>query len=233
MKTLLPALVLVICLVSSATARCPAGDLTGDCKVNVLDLQTFAEQWLKSTEGGSADINGDDNVDMIDLSLLANQWHLAGIPLVINEFMASNSKYPDPQDECDDWIEIYNAGDEAIDIAGMYLIDDLNKPAMWRVPSGNPSLTTIQSHKYLLIWADEDITDAGLHASFKLDTDNGDRIWLFDKDGRTLIDSVIFGSRLPTSPMVAILTATTAGNLWAFLRLASQMMARIRVLWLT
>ncbi|MCX5636845.1 MAG: CotH kinase family protein, partial [Planctomycetota bacterium] len=168
-------------------------DLTGDCKVNVLDLQTFAEQWLKSTEGGSADINGDDNVDMIDLSLLANQWHQAGIPLVINEFMASNSKYPDPQDECDDWIEIYNAGDEDIDIAGMYLIDDLNKPAMWRVPIGNPSLTTIQSHKYLLIWADEDITDAGLHASFKLDTDNGDRIWLFAQDGRTLVDSVVFG----------------------------------------
>ena len=49
------------------------------------------------------------------------------VPLVINEVMASNDiTIADPQDEYDDWIEIYNYGDTAFDIGGMYLTDDLD-----------------------------------------------------------------------------------------------------------
>jgi len=47
---------------------------------------------------------------------------------------------------------------------------------------------------YILIWADDDATDVGLHASFKLDAD-GEEIGLFDNDGITLIDSVAFGAQ--------------------------------------
>ena len=110
------------------------------------------------------------------------------IPLVINEFMASNnSSETDPQGQYDDWIEIYNHGPYAIDIGGMYITDDFSAPTKWQIPP----VTIIGPGVYLLIWADNDITDTGLHTNFKLDS-NGEEIGLFDSDGITLIDSVTF-----------------------------------------
>jgi len=110
------------------------------------------------------------------------------IPLVINEFMASNnSSETDPQGQYDDWIEIYNHGSYAIDIGGMYMTDNFSAPTKWRIPP----VTIISPGVYILIWADNDITDTGLHTNFKLDS-SGEEIGLFDSDGITLIDSVTF-----------------------------------------
>jgi len=115
------------------------------------------------------------------------------LPLAINEFMASNgSSARDPQGQYDDWIEIYNYGSSAIDIGGKYLTDNISSPTKWRVPSNNPGATIIPPRSHILIWADDDITDTGLHASFKLDA-GGEEIGLFDSDGTTLIDSIAFG----------------------------------------
>jgi len=114
------------------------------------------------------------------------------IPLVINEIMASNSRcIRDPQNQYDDWIEIHNFGNDIIDVGGMYLTDDMTIPTKWRIPDNKPSLTRIQSGGYLLIWADNDTTDTGLHTNFKLNTD-GEEIGLFDSDGITLIDRIIY-----------------------------------------
>jgi len=116
----------------------------------------------------------------------------AQVPLVINEFMASNnSTIQDPQGQYEDWIEIYNFGSEAIDIGGFYLTDNLFNPTKWRILDGIPALTTIPPHGYLLIWADNDTEYSGLHTNFKLDAE-GEEIGLFDSDGSTLIDSVVF-----------------------------------------
>ena len=119
----------------------------------------------------------------------------SSISLVINELMASNSGVSrDPQGQYDDWIEIYNYGTNAIDVGGMYLTDDLSDPTKWRIPTNNPAATVIPAGGYLLIWADGDTGDAGLHANFKLDAD-GEEIGLFDTDGVTIIDSIAFGSQ--------------------------------------
>ncbi|MGD2095217.1 MAG: lamin tail domain-containing protein [Phycisphaerales bacterium] len=111
--------------------------------------------------------------------------------LVINEFMASNRSYnTDPQGQYDDWIELYNYGANAVNLGGMYLTDDLASPTKWRIPDA----TAIPAGGYLLIWADNDISDTGLHANFKLSGD-GEEIGLFASDGNTLIDSVTFGAQ--------------------------------------
>ena len=176
-------------------AGCPIADLNGDCEVNIPDLRLLAEQWL-SNSGSLADLSGDDRVNAADFAILGSQWHRAGIPLVINEFMASNNSVTqDPQGQSDDWIEIHNYGTKAINIGGLYLTDDLTNPTKWRIPNGNPAVTTIGAGGYLLIWADNDIADAGLHANFKLDA-GGEQIALFDSDGSTLIDSVVFDEQL-------------------------------------
>jgi len=115
--------------------------------------------------------------------------------LVINEFMASNNNsIQDSEGQFDDWIEIYNSGNDSVDIGGMYLTDDLSNPTKWQFPINEAALTTIEPGGYLLIWADGDISDSGLHANFKLDAE-GEEIGLFKSDGITMLDSVVFGKQ--------------------------------------
>jgi len=146
-------LILTFASADSVRADCPAADLNGDCNVDFLDVHLFAEQWL-GEQGSLADLNGDDRVNSADFAFLADQWHRTGVTLVINEFMASNnSVVQDPQGQYDDWIEIHNYGMKAVDAGGLYLTDDLSNPKKWRIPEANPSITTIPSGGYLLIWA--------------------------------------------------------------------------------
>ena len=189
-------LVLSMFLVGSVYADCPAGDLNGDCRIDFLDVNVFAKQWLEPSESSAeadiADLDGVDGVNLSDFALLVGKWHTGGIPLIINEIMASNDNtISDPQGDFDDWIEIYNSGGISIDVGGMYLTDDLDEPMMWRFPVSNPTLTTIPAGGYLLIWADEDSSNYGLHANFKLNAD-GEQLGLFGTDGLILIDSISF-----------------------------------------
>ena len=118
------------------------------------------------------------------------------VPVVINEVLASNSRFmADPQGQYDDWIELHNRGDAPVDLGGMYLTDDPAVPTKWQFPTDNPALTTIGPQQYLLVWADDDTAAAGLHAAFKLSAE-GETIALFDRDGTTLIDSVTFGIQM-------------------------------------
>jgi hypothetical protein len=106
--------------------------------------------------------------------------------LLINEFMADNDiTIVGPDGNSPDWIELFNAGDETIDLSGMYLTDDLTDPTCWQFPEG----TSIEPAGYLLVWADRD--GGQLYASFALNA-NGEEIGLFASDGETLIDSVVF-----------------------------------------
>lgn len=126
------------------------------------------------------------------LAVLMIAMPAGAVDLAINEVMASNARTKaDPQGQYDDWIEIYNFGSTPLDVGGMYLTDDLNNPTQWQIPAGDPDLTTIAPGGYLLIWADGDTEAQGLHASFKLSS-NGEQIGLFDADGATLIDSLVF-----------------------------------------
>ncbi len=113
-------------------------------------------------------------------------------PLVINEFMASNTTaLADPQGEFDDWIELHNLSEEEIDLTGRHLSDEPTNPRKWQFPDG----TKIAGGGYLIVWADEDgRASGGLHASFKLARE-GERILLTDTDANlnAILDSVTFG----------------------------------------
>jgi hypothetical protein len=169
------------------------GDLDGDGDVNWRDLLLLSKQWL-DPPGSPADLDIAHGVELHDLAILAENWRVGeGPTLVINEFLARNDlANQSPQGRYEDWIELYNAGDEPIDAGGMYLTDDLSEPAMWRFPSNDPLMTMIQPGGFLLIWADRDTDASGLHAGFALDAAGG-VLALFDTDGVTLRDSVEFG----------------------------------------
>ncbi|HUS73088.1 MAG TPA: lamin tail domain-containing protein, partial [Sedimentisphaerales bacterium] len=199
-------LLLIVSFVGSAGAQhCPIfnsiGDLSGNCKVGWEDLQIFAGHWLNtgcSAPACEADLDGVPGVNMSDFGVLADRWleDYNEITLVINEFMANNGSFNrDPADtDFEDWFEIYNYGDRAIDIGGMYVSDSLNPYNRRRIPDDSPAETTVGPHGYLLIWADEEPGQGPLHVDFALSPD-GERIRLYDALGNP-IDEVIFGPQL-------------------------------------
>ncbi|MHC4477590.1 MAG: lamin tail domain-containing protein [Planctomycetota bacterium] len=186
------------CLAGPAGGQpCPKGDLDGNCRVDFNDLWDLAGQWLDppQTCSGSdcGDLDGTNGVDMSDFALLAANWRQQACPIVINEFMASNSSTledPCEGDEFPDWIELYNASALTVDLGQMYLTDNLSSPTKWRIVPG----VTIGPWGYLLIWADDDDEQGPTHTNFKLRA-TGEEIGLYDTNGVTLIDSVVFGEQ--------------------------------------
>lgn len=109
--------------------------------------------------------------------------------LVINEFLASNSAgILDPAGELEDWIEIFNPTSSAISLSGHQLSDNLANPGKWTFPD-----TAISPHSYIIVWADEDSGQPGLHASFKLSA--GGEALVLSSPEFVAIDSVTFGAQ--------------------------------------
>lgn len=116
-----------------------------------------------------------------------------GGSLYINEFMASNVlAYEDADGEYEDWIEIYNSMNMVIDLSDFYLTDSYEDGDYWQIPSGQPSRTTVPAQGYLVLYADEKIEAGADHLGFKL-SKGGEQIFLIDRDGVTVLDSVSFG----------------------------------------
>jgi hypothetical protein len=116
----------------------------------------------------------------------------------INEFLASNQYFlpdPDGQDEYDDWIEIYNAGDKAVDIGGLYITDNRSNRTRYRIPTTHPEKTTILPRGYLILWADSQLDQGALHVDFKLSSD-GEDIGIYDEQGR-VIDETTYPAQVP------------------------------------
>ena len=149
----------------------------------------------------SGDLSGSANPTTITMNgnkTVTATFTQIGYTLTINEFMAKNNSDSGIRDEWgdyDDWIEIYNYGSEAINIAGMHLTDNpVDDPLpWWDVPGDNPAVTIIPAGGYLLIWADSQQYQGTLHTSFAL-SGSGEQIGLYDAGGN-LIDSITFGSQ--------------------------------------
>ncbi|MHC4214682.1 MAG: lamin tail domain-containing protein, partial [Planctomycetota bacterium] len=184
-------------IIGPPTVRlCPEGDLDGDCDVDYNDVKLFGSQWLDppSTCVGfdCADIDNFGGVNFYDFCLLADNWEKSAFPIVINEFMASNDEtIADANGEFDDWFELYNAGPVSFDLGGMYLTDKLDNPTKWQIPPG----VIINGGGFLVFWADEDEHQGPTHTNFKLSA-SGEGIGLFDTDGTTLLDSIIFEAQV-------------------------------------
>ncbi|MFH1118341.1 MAG: CotH kinase family protein [Bacteroidota bacterium] len=108
--------------------------------------------------------------------------------LSINEFLASNSTtMPDQDGEFDDWIEIYNHSADIVSLDSTYLSDSYSNLQKWKFPDN----IVIQPNSFLIVWADEDITQTGLHTNYKLSA-SGEELVLSDFSNG-IIDSISFG----------------------------------------
>jgi len=121
----------------------------------------------------------------------------AAEPVVITEVMAWNvSHLEDPDGGFDDWIEIHNASDDPLDIAGLFLTDDPEDPGKFQISATDAAATTISPRGYLLLWADGDTGRGPLHLPFAINS-AGETISIYDRDGQTLVDQIVLPPQHP------------------------------------
>lgn len=105
--------------------------------------------------------------------------------LEISEFLAINGNGLDDEDRDEaDWIEIHNAGTNAVDLDGWFLTDKTDNLTKWPFPA-----VTLEPDGYLIVFASEkDRRDpAGeLHTNFKL-SGSGEYLGLIRPNGSTVM----------------------------------------------
>ena len=102
--------------------------------------------------------------------------------LRINEVMPMNHEtLPDEDGDHSDWIELYNAGDSAVNLDRWSLSDTEGKPGRWRFPA-----VTLQPGEYRLVFAsgkNRREPEGELHTNFRLSAGDGS-VRLYDADER-------------------------------------------------
>lgn len=115
-----------------------------------------------------------DNAQLIAIFEKENDeeiFALNHVPVRINEVSADNDVFINDLYKKAPWVELYNTTDKAIDIAGMSLSDNLNKPRKYTFKSGSIS-TIIEPHGFLVVWCDKKNAESQLHTSFEIENDN-------------------------------------------------------------
>ena len=103
--------------------------------------------------------------------------------IVLNEIMSDNeSILVDEDGEYSDWIELYNAGNEEVDLSSFYLTDDEEEMKKWRFPQ-----RILGAGRFLVVYASgKDRTDGNnLHTNFKISSD-GEYLALSTLQGEVL-----------------------------------------------
>ena len=105
-----------------------------------------------------------------------------GQELVINEFLSANeSGLVDEDGDFEDWIEIYNAGAQSVNLLDYGLSDDEDEPFKWTFPS-----LSLEPGDFLIVFAsDKDRKGSELHANFKIKA-SGETLTLTNNQGNRL-----------------------------------------------
>jgi hypothetical protein len=154
-----------------------------------LEINNSEVQYYIYAESDNAGKFSPERAQYEYFTITATNSLTAAGDLVINEFMASNAtSVMDTDSSYDDWIELYNNSDEDISLSGYFLSDDENDLSQWSFPD-----TTILAKGFLIVWADKDEDQQGLHANLKLSS-SGETIYLSNAD-TTIIDKISFGEQ--------------------------------------
>lgn len=110
--------------------------------------------------------------------------------VVINEFSCSNlSQFVDNHSDYGDWLELYNGGTSAVNLAGYYLSDDSTDNLKWQIPAG----IVINPNGFLRFWASgrNEVSGTSYHTNFKFTQtkNNKEEITLSDPSG-VIVDQI-------------------------------------------
>jgi hypothetical protein len=117
--------------------------------------------------------------------------------LRINEIVARNHSYSSyAPGITSDWIELYNDGDEAVSLKGLYITTDIDNPRMCEVRTV-PG-TVVAPHGYALLWADGSEKPHEGHLTFKLEGQGGTVALYLEKAHETvLLDAMEYDRQGP------------------------------------
>lgn len=108
--------------------------------------------------------------------------------LVINELCASSNEQSGVADDYGtypDWIEVYNYGTYAIDMAGCYFSNKESNLKLSQIPYGSDS-TIVKPGEHKLFWAKGDAVDGPLYLNFNMNVDKSKTIYLTDMSGNEI-----------------------------------------------
>ncbi len=128
--------------------------------------------------------------------------------LLINELMQSNIDcvMDDINEFPDSWVELYNAGDNTINLKN-YSIGKSNKhKKAWPLPDKE-----VKGGEYILIYCDKE--ESALHTDFRLESGNGCSVYLFENE--VVVDCVENLSKQP-SPNISYGRKFGAGREWGY-----------------
>ncbi|MBE50724.1 MAG: hypothetical protein CMP51_03425 [Flavobacteriales bacterium] len=110
--------------------------------------------------------------------------------LYINEYSAANyDTYQDNYGEYEDWIEIYNASANPIDLNGYYITDKTNNPTKWQFPS---SFIIPANSVGIVFCSGRDELNAGFaHTNFKITQTKDNETIMISDPISTYVDSVV------------------------------------------
>lgn len=100
----------------------------------------------------------------------------------LNEMMSSNAwSLADEDGDFEDWIELYNAGSNNVDLEGFRITDDPTDMSKWVFPS-----VTLSPGDFLIVFASgKDRTDGELHTNFSINI-QGETVILSNADGQPI-----------------------------------------------
>lgn len=106
--------------------------------------------------------------------------------VIINEFSASNlESFTDGFQKTEDWIELYNNSDSAVDISGWFLSDKVDNPEKWQIPAG--AVIEARAHLLFICSGRDGFLRGHYHTNFKLSqTKDNEVIQLADASGNVL-----------------------------------------------
>ena len=107
--------------------------------------------------------------------------HKATFGVCINEVMASNETIiADNDGDYEDWVELWNLGDNPVNLEAWGLSDKASEPFRWVFPA-----VVLQPNQFMLVWCskkDRAVAGAPLHTNFGISSD-GEAIYLTHSSG--------------------------------------------------
>ncbi len=138
----------------------------------------YDRMWKKNVSGTGVGLL------LVALLLGGSQGAIAQ-DVLITEFMSIDNRIlADEDGQFPDWIEIYNAGLEGVNLQGWHLTDDINDLAKWTFPA-----VELSPNEYLVVFASGNNrvdADKNLHTNFKLSVD-GEYLALVKPDGQEVV----------------------------------------------
>ncbi len=131
-------------------------------------------------------------------------------PVYISEILTGNTRYPNADGLCCDYIELHNGGDHAINLGGFQLSDG-SKNKRYKFPSR----TVLEPGDYLVVSCDSKSADSG-YARFGLSRSGGETVMFLTSKGVvvqkvTTVEAGINQSMIPGGSGTWILADPTPG----------------------